>query len=418
MPKRSGRRVVVTGVGPVTPIGCGREEFWQRMAAGTSATRALTELPGGFPVESLGSRVVARVGEPLPGGESGPVGDRRHLLGEAAFRLALEDADLETGDLRDASVILGNAVGAPLAVEATFRDLEASGWRIELPPGHLLRHLSFHTPAHELAIRYGCEGEVLTVSTGCTAGIDAVGTAFEQIRCGVADLVVTGSAEAPLTPVVFAAFDRIGALSRRNSDPEHASRPFDAERDGFVLAEGAAMMVLEERERAQARGARIYAEISGFASLSNSYHMTNLPADGRALGRCIEEALADAGLSPADVDFVNAHGSSTPQNDICESNALKSALGRHTGNVPVNSLKAMIGHALGASNAIEIAACALSLQRQFLFPTINLDRPGEGCDLDYVAKVGRPAELTHVVKLSSGFSGIHSVLVLSAGEML
>jgi 3-oxoacyl-(acyl-carrier-protein) synthase len=184
-----------------------------------------------------------------------------------------------------------------------------------------------------------------------------------------------------------------------------------------VLAEGAAFVVLEEREHALARGAHVYAEIGGYASVSNSYHMTNLPADGSDLAGCVTAALADARLAPEDLDFVNAHGSSTPQNDICETNALKRALGPHAGKIAVNSLKGMIGHALGAANAIEIVACALALDEQFLFPTINLEHPGEGCDLDYVANVGRPAELTHLAKLSSGFSGIHSVLVMTAAEL-
>jgi 3-oxoacyl-(acyl-carrier-protein) synthase len=418
MRRRSEKRVVITGLGPVTPAGLGRREFWRRVRTGPSATRYLAELPGGFPVDTLRSRVVARVTEPMAGGPPAYPGDRRRLLGELALRLALEDARLEAGEWRQAAMVLGNAVGAPLAVEALFRGLEATGWTPDGSAAELLRQMSFHSLAHELATGLGCQGEVLTISTGCTAGIDAVGTAFEMVRGGETGLAIAGAAEAPLTPIVYAAFDLIGALSRRNLDPEHASRPFDAGRDGFVLAEGAAFVVLEERERARARGAHVYAEIGGYASVSNSYHMTNLPADGSDLADCLTAALADAGLAPEALDFVNAHGSSTPQNDICETNALKRALGGHAEKIAINSLKGMIGHALGAANAIEIAACALALDEQFLFPTINLERPGEGCDLDYVANVGRPADLTHLAKLSSGFSGIHSVLVMTAPEVI
>ncbi|MFY9826679.1 MAG: beta-ketoacyl-[acyl-carrier-protein] synthase family protein [Thermoanaerobaculia bacterium] len=421
MRRRSEKRVVITGLGPVTPAGLGRHEFWRRVRSGASATRSLEELPGGFPVDTLRSRVVARVTEPVAGPPPVSPGDRRRLLGELALRFALDDAGLEAGELRQAAMVLGNAVGAPLAVETLFRGLEATGWAPDGPDvaaAELLRQMSFHSLAHELATAHGCRGEVLTLSTGCTAGIDAVGTAFEMVRDGQTRLAIAGAAEAPLTPIVYAAFDLIGALSRRNDDPEHASRPFDAERDGFVLAEGAAFLVLEERERARARGAHVYAEIGGYASVSNSYHMTNLPADGSDLAHCVTAALADAGLAPDAIDFVNAHGSSTPQNDLCEINALKQALGRRAGSIAVNSLKGMIGHALGAANAIEIAACALALDEQFLFPTINLDRPGAGCDLDYVANVGRPADLTHLAKLSSGFSGIHSVLVMTAAEVV
>lgn len=423
MPRPGEKRVVITGLGPVTPVGIGREAFWQAIAAGHGATRALTELPAGFPVASLRSRIAARVPGPLPGeepgGQSPAPGDRRLQFGKLALRLALDDAGLAPEELAPAAVVLGNAVGAPMAVEALFLEIERTatlGMPSGIAPAELLRQMSFHSLAHELATGCGCEGPVLTVSTGCTAGLDAIATAFELVRHGTAELALTGAAEAPLCPIVYAAFDLIGALSRRNGDPEHASRPFDRQRDGFVLAEGAALLVLEERGRALARGAHVYAEITGFASVSNSYHMTNLPSDGRSLGRTIELALADAGLQPAAVDWVNAHGSSTPQNDLCETNAVKNALGRHAGEIAINSLKSMIGHALGASNAIEVAACALALERQYLFPTINLDDPGDGCDLDYVPNRGRAADLTHLVKLSSGFSGIHSALVMRAGE--
>jgi 3-oxoacyl-(acyl-carrier-protein) synthase len=213
---------------------------------------------------------------------------------------------------------------------------------------------------------------------------------------------------------VFAAFDVIGALTQRNWDPEHASRPFEAERDGFVLGEGAALLLLEEREQALRRNARIYAEIVGFASVSNAYHMTDLPPDGTALAMCVRLALDDANLKAEEIDHVNAHGSSTPQNDICETNALKLSLGHHVHEVPVTSLKSMIGHALGASNAIEVAAAALCIAHQFVYPTANLDQPAPGCDLDYVPKCGRAHTLDHVLKVSNGFSGVHSALVLAA----
>jgi 3-oxoacyl-(acyl-carrier-protein) synthase len=407
-------RAVLTGLGPVTPIGIGQAELLAGLRRGRSATSSLNELPGGFPVEQLDSRITARVDDARLAAHA-PLAhpDRRIVFADLALRLALADAGLgEVGGARSA-LVLGNAVGAPTLVEAIFRRLRNGGLDPAAPPPPLLDHLSFHTPATVLGRR--CRGaRLLTVSTGCTAGIDAVGLAAELIWSGGADLVIAGSAEAPLTPVVFAAFDRIGALSRRNHEPERASRPFDRQRDGFVLAEGAALLVLEERRHALARGARIYAEVTGFASLSNAYHMTNLPADGAALAECIRRALHDAALAPEEVDHVNAHGSSTPQNDLCETNAVKSALGARAGAVTVNSLKAMIGHALGASNAVEVAACALSLSAGFVFPTANLEEPGEGCDLDYVAGAARETPIQNVVKLSSGFSGIHSALVLGA----
>jgi 3-oxoacyl-(acyl-carrier-protein) synthase len=312
-------------------------------------------------------------------------------------------------------MVLGNAVGGTAAMEASFLQMiDRERLDPTRAPSDLLRQMSFHSMAHELAAWCGLEGPVLTVSTGCTAGLDAIATGFELVRSGTVKVAITGSAEAPLTPVVFAAFDVIGALTQRNFDAKHASRPFDRERDGFVLGEGAAFLVLEERKRALRRGAHVYAELIGFASLSNSYHMTDLPADGTALAECIRQALKDAGIAPHEVDHVNAHGSSTKQNDLCETNAVKTALGTRARQITMNSLKSMVGHALGASNAIEMVACALALDCQYLFPTINLDCPGEGCDLDYVANEGRHASLRNIVKLSNGFSGIHSVIVMSA----
>lgn len=412
------RRIVITGLGPVTPIGVGRESFWEAVKSGRSGTSTLAKLPFDFPATSFRSQVVARVSDDLlPPDTDDAYGGRHFRLGDLGFRLALEDAGLDNVRGCRAAVVLGNAVGGTVAMEASFLRMNRGGsLDSNHRPSDLMRQMCFHSMAHELAKRACCAGPVLTISTGCTAGLDAIATAFELLRWGDADIAITGSAEAPLTPVVFAAFDVIGALTRRNFDPEHASRPFDRDRDGFVLGEGAAFLVLEECSRALERGAHIYAEIRGFASLSNSYHMTDLPADGAALTECINLAMEDAGLCPEDIDHVNAHGSSTKQNDLCETNAIKAALGKRAERVSVNSLKAMIGHALGASNAIEIAACALSLKQQHLFPTTNLDNPGEGCDLDYVANAGRAASLRHILKLSNGFSGIHSVLVLSGCE--
>lgn len=410
---RSGRRVVITGVGPVTPLGVGAEELWRSLVAARSATRRIESLPGGFPVDSLLSRVTAQVpDEDLARRSRLAFGERRILLTDVALDLAVADAGLGAADLGSAAVVMGNAVGAAIEVERAYRRRGAPAHRSGVDSS-LLEHLAFHGPARHVAERTGTQGRLLTVSTGCTAGIDAIGMAFELVRAGAADRAIAGSAEAPLTPVVFAAFDRIGALSRRNHDPGGASRPFDRERDGFVLAEGAALLVLEERAGALARGARIHAEIRGFCSLGNGYHMTNLPADGAALAACIRGALSDGGLAADAVDHVNAHGSSTPQNDLCETNAVKAALGARSRRVTVNSLKGMIGHALGASNAIEIVASALSIAAGWIFPTVNLREPGEGCDLDYVIGHGRRAASGHVLKLSSGFSGIHSALLLA-----
>jgi 3-oxoacyl-(acyl-carrier-protein) synthase len=408
------RRVVITGLGPVTPIGIGRDSFWDGVTAGSSGITSLSTLNLFPSLENFRSQVVAATqAESL----LGPIFHQNRFarIARLAFHLAMEDAGLRGDALRRSAVVMGNAVGGTMAMEQCFLGMDDGiSLREELTPSNLMRQMSFHTITHEIAQLIQCDGPVLTMSTGCTAGIDAIGTGVEIIQSGIADLAVCGGAEAPITPIVFAAFDVIGALSQRNDHPTKASRPFDDGRDGFVLGEGAAVLIIEERRHALARGAHIYAEITGFASLSNGYHMTDLPADGTALARCMSACLDDAGIDASDVDHINAHGSSTKQNDTCETNAIKTALGLDQAyRITVNSLKSMTGHALGASNAIELCACALSLERQFVFATTNLEKVDPTCDLDYVPNSGRQADLNHLVKLSSGFSGIHSVMSLA-----
>ena len=404
------RRVVITGVGPVTPIGIGRDAFWDAACRGVSGTRALSRLPFAFPIESLQSRLVAPIDGLFEDDNPRP---RTLRLGELAFRLAIGDAALSAAELAEAAVVAGTAVAATPEMERDYLAMLRDGvLDAALAPARLYERVAFHTIAHELALRAGCGRTVLTIATGCTAGLDAIGTAFDLIRDGDAQVALAGATEAPITPVIFAAFDVIGALSSRNDRPAAASRPFDASRDGFVLGEGASFVVLEERSHALARGAHVYAEITGFASVSNAFHMTDLPADGAALSDCLRATLADARLAPSDVQHVNAHGSSTPQNDVCETNAIKSVFGTRAYDMTVTSLKGAVGHALSASNAIEIAACALALDRQFLLPTLHIDVPDPLCDLDYVPNRGRRARLRNVVKLSNGFSGIHSGLAL------
>ncbi|GAA0750597.1 beta-ketoacyl-[acyl-carrier-protein] synthase family protein [Ideonella azotifigens] len=409
-PPPSGR-VVITGIGPVTPIGSGRHEFWRAAAAGRNGVVDVASTGALGAHDALRSRIVACLPEAaLPGVGHGD--QRLSAMCMRAFELACDDAGPLDGHAADQiGVVMGTAVGTTAAMERSF--LKMAGTDAGATPFDLMEQVSFHTVAHAMARRLRAHGPVLTVSTGCTAGIDAIGMAFDLVRHGSCGVVLAGAGEAPVCPVVYAAFDSIGALSTRNDDPASASRPFAKDRDGFVLGEGACMLVVEDYERARARGARIYAELLGFASVSNAFHMTDLPPDGAALARCMSLGLADAALKPEAIDAVNAHGSSTPQNDICETNAIKAVLGqRKARQVPVNSLKSMVGHALGASNAIEIAACAMAIQEQYMFPTINFGSAGDGCDLDYVPNQGRGAPIGALLKLSSGFSGVHSALVM------
>ena len=277
---------------------------------------------------------------------------------------------------------------------------------------HLYDYFAPSSFAAEVAWDVGAEGPVRVISAGCTSGLDSIGHACELISDGLADIVVAGGTDAPISPITFACFDAIKATSVRNDDPARALRPFDRDRDGFVLGEGAAILVLERWNLARRRGAHIYAEIAGYASRCNAYHMTGLRADGREMAEAITDALAMARLSPADISYVNAHGTATWQNDRHETAALKSSLGEHAYRVPVSSIKPAVGHSLGAIGSIEVAACALAIENGVVPPTPNLDNPEPGCDLDYVPHTAREMPLETVLTVGSGFGGFQSAMVL------
>ncbi|WP_050419503.1 beta-ketoacyl-[acyl-carrier-protein] synthase family protein [Bradyrhizobium tropiciagri] len=406
------RRVAVTGLGVVSPVGVGTESFWSAVKAGNNG---VTEIPASILqiLPGLRTRSAAGISEHWLAQPKGS-GARVERLGTIAFRQALDDAGLASLQDVSSGLVFGTAVGDTAGMERSFVSIDERGaFDFTKADTHLFNTMHFHATAAEWARSSRCEGPTIVVSTGCTAGIDSFGIAFDLVRNNRVDVAVCGAADAPLTPIVFAAFDALGALSKRDHDVTRASRPFDRTRDGFVLGEGAGVLVLEEYEHALRRGAKIYAEASGFSSLSNGFHMTDLPSDGKALARCFEQAILDAGIRACEIDCVNAHGSSTKQNDVCETSSIAAVLGDQAENVSVNSLKAMVGHALGASNAIELVACALSIHEQFVFPTINLDHPDPDCYLDYVPNRGRKRRIRHLAKLSNGFSGIHSTAILS-----
>jgi 3-oxoacyl-(acyl-carrier-protein) synthase len=317
-------------------------------------------------------------------------------------------------------VLIANAICGTRLMETEFVSLTDSG-RARLDPRRASRALyqssTFNAASAEVAARNGFRGPCLTLSTGCTAGLDAIGMAAKLIRSGDADVMVTGASEAPITPIALAAFDVIGALSTgRNALPERASRPFDAGRDGFVLAEGCGILLLEERGHALARGAEPMAEVRGFGSCNNAYHMTDLPPDGADLARSIQLALENARIAPSEVDCVSAHGSSTKQNDTNETAAYKRVFGERAYDIPVTGLKSMTGHALAAANAIESVAAVLTLATGEIPPTINHEEPDPVCDLDYVPNVSVRRDVNVLVKNASGFSGIHSAAVYTSHE--
>ncbi len=413
------RRVVITGIGVVAPGGIGRRAFWELITSGRTATRTISS----FDATGFRSTVAAEVDfDPLAHGFTPRQVrrmDRSAQFAVLCAREALADSGLTPQDLPHTrtGVSVGSAVGCTTSLEREYAVVSDSGSRWLVDHDHAVPHLyDYLVPsslAREVAWAVGAGGPSTVVSTGCTSGIDSVGHGCELIREGSAEVVIAGASDAPISPITVACFDAIKATTPYNDDPEHASRPFDNTRNGFVLGEGAAAFVLEEAGRAAARGARVYAEISGFASRCNAFHMTGLRPDGRELAEAVRAALAEAGLDRTAVDYVNAHGSGTRQNDRHETAALKAALGEHAYRVPVSSIKSMIGHSLGAIGSIEIAACALAIEHDAVPPTANLHEPDPECDLDYTPLVARELPVDTVLTVGSGFGGFQSAMVLS-----
>ncbi len=416
------RRVAVTGIGVVAPGGVGVPAVWGLLTAGRTATRRITF----FDPSPFRSRIAAECDfDPYQHGlDAAQVErmDRYVQFALVAAAEAVQDAqlDLEAENPWRVGVSMGTAVGATTQLENEYVEVSSAGavWEVDhrRASPFLYRALSPSTLASEVAALVGARGPVQTVSTGCTSGLDAVGYAFQLIEDGKADVYVAGASDSPISPITVACFDAIKATSARNDDPAHASRPFDASRDGFVLGEGAAVLVLEELDHARRRGARVYCEIGGFATFGNAYHMTGLTREGVEMAEAITQALAQARLAPQEIDYVNAHGSGTKQNDRHETAAFKRALGEHAYAVPVSSIKSMIGHSLGAIGAIELAACVLALDRGVVPPTANLETPDPECDLDYVPRTAREQRLDAVLSVGSGFGGFQSAVVLDRRE--
>jgi minimal PKS ketosynthase (KS/KS alpha) len=406
----------------VAPGGIGVPAFWDLLTAGRTATRGISLFdPAGFR-----SRIAAECDfDPRAAGLSAAQAERADRYAQFALvaaREAIGDSglDLAAQDAWRVGVCLGSAVGGTTRLERDYVKVSASGSRWDVSPeeagAHLHRAFQPSALASEVAEDIGAHGPVHTVSTGCTSGLDAVGHAFHAVQEGRADVVVAGAADSPISPITVACFDAIKATSTRNDDPAHASRPFDADRDGFVLGEGSAVLVLEEWEHARARGARVLCELRGFATFGNAYHMTGLTTEGREMSHAIDRALADARIDRTAVDYVNAHGSGTKQNDRHETAAVKRSLGEHARTVPMSSIKSMVGHSLGAIGAIELAACALALQHDVVPPTANYETPDPECDLDYVPCTARQVRLRSVLSVGSGFGGFQSAVVLAHAE--
>jgi len=410
--------VVMTGIGVVAPGGSDTKRFWTSLSAGRSSTRPISL----FDASRFRSRMAAECDfDPVAAGLSRRQirrWDRTTQMAMVAVREALADAGGTTEfDAYRTGVSIGTACGMTQSLDSEYAVVSDEGRTWHVDAGHGMPYLyDYFLPssmATEIAWEAGAQGPASIVSTGCTSGIDVIGHATELIREGSAEVMVTGASDAAISPITVACFDAIKATSPRNDEPATASRPFDRTRDGFVLGEGSAIFVIEELEHARRRGAHVYAEIAGHATRCNAHSMTGLRPDGRELAAAISTALDRARMNPSQIGYINAHGSSTKQNDLHETAAYKRSFGEHAYTTPISSIKSMIGHSLGAICALEVAATALAIEHSLIPPTANLHEPDPELDLDYVPIVAREKRVDAAVSVASGFGGFQSAIVLA-----
>ena len=404
------RRIVVTGMGMISPIGHSVDESWQAAVAGQSGI-GLNE---SFDTTDYAVKICGSVRDfdisPYMNPKEARRIDKFIQLGVAAAAQAIKDAGLEANpaDADRIGVAIGSGIGGINTIETTHDTLVKSGPRRVSPffvPGVVINMISGN-----VSIEYGFKGPNIAVVTACTTGTHNIGFGARMIQYGDADVMVVGGAEAATSPITVGGFASMRALSSRNDEPEKASRPWDEDRDGFVLGEGAGVLVIEEYERAKARGAQIYAEVLGFGMSADAFHITGPAESGEGGAAAMRNALNDAGLNPQQLGYLNAHGTSTPLGDVAETKGVKSIFGDDT-KLMVSSTKSMIGHLLGAAGSVEAIFTIKALQDQVIAPTINLDKPGEGCDLDYVPKAARDVEMTAAASNSFGFGGTNGTLV-------
>jgi 3-oxoacyl-[acyl-carrier-protein] synthase II len=407
-----GRRVVVTGVGLVSPVAIGTQANWAALLAGKSGIRTITR----FDASHHSARIAGEVDgfDPLKFVEKKDVKKMDVFIqyAIAAAQFAVDDAHLRvTPDIADdVGVFIASGIGGFSTIEREHTEMSKSGPRRISPffiPASII-----NLAAGQVSIRFGARGPNLATCTACTASAHAIGEAFEIIRRGDAEIMIAGGSESAITPLGVGGFAAMRALSTRNDDPAHASRPFDKDRDGFVIGEGAGICIIETLESAKKRGASIYAELVGYGSTSDAFHLTGQPPDGHGAVRAMKMALRKGGVQPVDVDYINAHGTSTPVNDPTETKAVKTVFGEHAYKLAMSSTKSMTGHLLGAAGGLEAGITALAVKHQMAPPTINLDNPDEQCDLDYVPHEARPITIRYALSNSFGFGGTNGTLLL------
>ena len=406
------RRVVVTGIGLVSPLGVGTAETWQGIVDSRSGIGPITQFDA--------SEYPTRIAGEVPGFEATDYIERKEIkksdrfihLALAATHFAMEDSGLTVDDsnAEKVGVIIGSGIGGLPLIERTHSKLLERGPSRISP--FFIPGLIVNLAAGQVSIRYGARGPNTAPATACTTGLHAIGDAFRHVQMGTADAMITGGAESVISPLCVGGFCAMKALSTRNDDPQAASRPWDKDRDGFVIGEGAGILVLEELSRAEARGADIYAEVLGYGMSADAYHISAPHPEGLGAIQVMKSALEDAGLEPEDVSYINAHGTSTLLGDLAEVKAIRSVFGDHAANLAVSSTKSSTGHLLGAAGGLETGIVALALDRQVLPPTINLDEPGEGCDLDFVPNQARPTDFEIGLTNSFGFGGTNGALIM------
>lgn len=404
-------RVVITGIGVISPIGTGREAYWEALKAGKNGIAPLTLFDASEFTSQMAGEVTDFEPEKYIDKKEAKRMDRFSQFAVGAAVMAAEDAGIskENMDPQRMGVIIGNGIGGIGTLEKEHQKL------LEKGPGRvspfLVPMMIVNLASGNVAIALGAQGPCTTVVTACASGTNAMGDAYRLLQRGEADVVITGGTEASITPMGFAGFCTMKALSTRNDDPTKACRPFTADRDGFVMGEGAGMLVFETLEHAQKRGAKIYGEVAGFGMTCDAYHITSPAPGGAGAARSMKLALEDAGMKPEDVDYINAHGTSTPYNDRNETAAIKTTFGDHAYKLCVNSTKSMTGHLLGASGAVEAIACIMSINEDFVHPTINYDTPDPDLDLDYVPNVGKEKIVRAALSNSLGFGGHNASII-------
>ena len=414
MPRVSSpRRVAVTGMGLVSPVGIGNATNWESLLAGKSGVGPITR----FDPSPFTCRIAAEV----KGFDPSLYIERKEIkkmdtfihyaMGAAHF--AMEDSGLPVSDenRERVAVVVGSGIGGLPLIEKTSREYVESGNNARVISPFFITGLIVNEAAGNISIKYGLKGPNLATVTACTTGAHAVGEAYRKIQYGEADAAIAGGTESVITPLAVGGFAVMRALSTRNDEPQRASRPWDSDRDGFVIGEGAGLVILEEMEAAKKRGARIYCELAGYGLSGDAYHIAAPSEDGDGPARVMRNALEDAEINPDDVDYINAHGTSTPAGDRVETMAIKMVFGPHARKLAVSSTKSMTGHLLGAAGGLETAICALAVENQVMPPTTNYETPDPECDLDYVPNVARSAPIRYALSNSFGFGGTNGCLV-------